>query len=154
MYKLTVMKLKIYLAMLFIGGASYCFAQSATTEPSKDEFITKFMYANTSHDVATLDKLMANNVKISIPGKGDPISLNKKEYLQLMSQMGKDQQECNCSHKILKSDTSTLIAEMYFVYSTYAIQNSIKAEIKSGKWKVTELVKSFISAQSVIVNNP
>lgn len=148
------MKLRIYLAMLLIGGASYCFAQRATaTEPSKDAFVAQFMDANTVNDVATLEKLLANNAKITIPGKSQAITLSKKEYLQLMKQMGRDQQSCSPSYKMLNSSLTELTAEVYFIYTTYAVQNTITAEIKSGTWKVTGLVKGFISTEPVIVIN-
>jgi len=147
------MELKIYLAMLLIGGSSYCFAQTGTqNEPSKDAFITQFMQAYTANDAVVLKKLLTNGAKITIPGKSEQIAISKSDYLQLIKQTGKEQQSCSTSYKIISSTVNALTAQVYFVYSSYAIQNTIKAENKSGTWKITELIKAFMpGSQPAIV---
>lgn len=136
---------------MLLVGATFCSSAQPINDDTRNAFITSFIEAQQINDVNALKKLLVKNPIIAIPGRNGDTEISKTEYLTFLKQAGQEQQQCNPSFEILIVTPESFIAQVDFMYVTYAYRNIIKAEKKEGTWKITELKKSFLAAPAPVV---
>lgn len=144
------MKPTIFLIALFFGINTLSIGQTIE-DSSRDLLFSTYMKAQIQNDVPTLAKLIARDAAITIPGKLGQMQVSKSDFLQLIRQSGMEQQLCSPSYETLTASADRVSARVNFMYSSYAIENVIKAEKKGGAWKIVELQKTFKSTSDAVV---
>lgn len=135
----------LFLTMLLTAFGFTLQAQQIQ-DAGKGAFIKTFQLAQQTNDFETLQKLLAKNPLITIPGRNGESQISKAEYLALLKQAGKEQQQCNVYVEMTAASDESFIAELKFVYTSYAFKNIIKAKQLNGEWKIISLKKSFFEA--------
>ena len=128
----------------FLLGISFN-SSGQNSRPLTDEgailMLETFMQAQLTNNIAVLKKVLANDVVIYIPGKIDPVKVSKADYLSFLEQVGVMEQKCYSSFEVFDSRGVSLTARIDFAYPDFIVKHFVKAEKKSGQWKITELKK-------------
>jgi hypothetical protein len=145
------MKPLFYFIMLFLGVATCSSAQTTQQDESRVAFISSFTQAQLTNNVEALRKMFVRNPEIIIPSGTGEMQISKSDFYQLIKQAGQEQQKCDTFTEITVLTENTFIAQINFVYDSYAFQNVLTAEKDGYTWKITQFKKIFLAAPTQIV---